>query len=75
MKDREFIIKDFVNGWEWHDITDESVAQIFCEEELEVPSECIDTLECHHKAIKLSLSKDKSYRGEDWYVNLIRQVS
>ena len=75
MRDTEFVIKEFSNGWEWNDIVDEEVAQIFCEEELEVPSEYIDLLECHHQAIKLCLHRDKSYFREDWYVNLQRQAS
>lgn len=74
MKDREFMIRKFTNGWDWNDIIDERSAQIFCEEELEVPHEYIDVLECHHGAIKLLLHRDKSYWRDDWYVNLQREA-
>jgi len=75
MKDREFIIENLFNAWSWNDIIDESTALIFCQEELDVPLEYIDGLQCHHQSIKLVLCRDKTYRGEDWYVNLIRHAS
>ena len=75
MKDREFIIKELFNGWNFNDIINEEIALTFCEEELEVPCEYIDMLECQDRAIKLLLRRDRSYWRDDWYVNLKREAS
>jgi hypothetical protein len=72
MKETMFVIKDLENGWVWQDIHDEDVAYLYCNEELEVPEECIEALCCDEQAIRLSLHRDRRYFSDDWFVNLQR---
>ena len=72
MKETTFIIKELDNGWVWQDISDEDTAQIYCSEELEVPGEWIEELECYNEAFRLSLHRSRHYVSDDWYVNLQR---
>lgn len=75
MNETTFVIKRLDNGWDWPDITDETAAELYCAEELEVPSELIEELYCVNDAIKLSLQRSREYFRDDWYVNLQRVAS
>jgi hypothetical protein len=72
MKETTFIIKKLDFGWYWQDIVNEYDAHTYCAEELEVPQEWIEEVECFERAFKLSLYRSRSYFNEDWYVNLRR---
>ena len=72
MKETTFVIKDLDNGWVWQDIRDEDTAYLYCNEELEVPDNLIEELECYNEMIRISLYRDKRYFAEDWFVNLQR---
>lgn len=74
MKETTFVIQHLDNGWDWPDIySDEIAAEYFCEE-LEVPEELIESVECYEGAMMISLTPDRCYFREDWYVNLQRSA-
>lgn len=75
MKETTFVIKELDNGWVWQDIHDEDTAYLYCNEELEVPEEWIEELDCDNDAIRISLHRDKRYFTDDWFVNLQRLSS
>lgn len=75
MNETRFLIKRLDNGWGWPDITDETAAEIYCSEELEVPMELVEELHCVNNAIKISLQRSRTYVRDDWYVNLQRVAS
>lgn len=74
MKETTFLIRKLDNGWDWLDIYSEDVATLYCCEELEVPEDLIEDVECFEGAMKLSLVPDRSYYREDWFVNLQRSA-
>lgn len=74
MKETTFLIRKLDNGWDWLDIYSEDVAVLYCCEELEVPEDLIEDVECFEGAMKLSLVPDRSYYREDWFVNLQRSA-
>lgn len=75
MKETTFVIKELDNGWVWQDILDDDTAYVYCNEELEVPEECIEELQCYNEAIRISLHRDRRYFTDDWFVNLQRLSS
>lgn len=72
MKETTFLIRNLDNGWDWLDIRDEADAAQYLCEELEVPEELIEDVECCGEALRLSLIRDRRYFREDWFVNLQR---
>ncbi len=72
MKETIFLIRRLDNGWDWLDIHSDDIAVQYLCEELEVPEEVIEDVECFEGAMKLSLVRDVAYKREDWYVNLQR---
>ena len=75
MSETLFIINNLDYGWVWQDIVDEDVACMYCQDELEVPQELIESLEFRHSSIRLVLYRERSHFGDDWYVNLQRIAS
>ncbi len=74
MKDNVFVIRSLDNGWDWPDIDNENDIELYCLEELEVPEELIDNVACFDHAFQLTLKRERSYRRDDWYVNLLRSA-
>lgn len=72
MRDTVFVIKELDNGWTWHDIFSTDDIYGYCEEELEIPTESINSINCYENAFEVRLKKDRSMFREDWYVNLQR---
>lgn len=72
MKENIFLIRDLDNGWDWPDMYSNNDVEQYCLEELEVPEEHIDEVECLNDAFQLTLKRQRSYHNDDWYVNLIR---
>ncbi|MEA3374298.1 MAG: hypothetical protein U9Q62_11500 [Campylobacterota bacterium] len=72
MSETTFIVKSLENGWMWQDMRSDDDLLVYCSEELEVPDELIDELECYEHAFKVALHRDRSYFNDDWYVNLQR---
>lgn len=72
MYEREFIIDANNQELEYFCRLDDTYAHSVCENELEIPQECIKKIECYDDAFKVYLTKSRSYYREDWYVNLQR---
>ena len=67
-----FTIKELDNGWGWPDIETTSDGVCFCEEELEIPRQFLKEIQLYEDEMQVTLSRDKSYVHDDWYVNLSR---
>ncbi|MCJ7765934.1 MAG: hypothetical protein MUP09_08355 [Thiovulaceae bacterium] len=74
MKDNVFLIRSLDDGWDWPDIVSESDLELYCLEELEVPQDYIDGVKYLNHAFQLTLKRQRSYRRDDWYVNLRRSA-
>ena len=74
MKDNVFMIHSLDNGWDWPDMYSEHDIESYCLEELEVPQEHIDEVECYNNVFQLTLKRQRSYHNDDWYVNLLRSA-
>ena len=72
MSEREFLISANNPELELFDALNDSFAQSVCENELEIPQECIKKVECYEDAFKVYLTHSRSYYRDDWYVNLQR---
>lgn len=75
MSETIFMVKSLENGWVWQDLRNQDDLFIYCCEELEVPDELIDEVECYGDAFKVSLHRDRSYFNDDWFVQLQRIAS
>ena len=64
MKSREFTIKT--------EIYDESLIEDYIFEDLEVPEDCVESLQISDSYVNIKLSSNKRYFNDDWYVNLQR---
>ncbi len=74
MKDNVFVIRSLDSGWDWPDMYSESDIELYCLEELEVPEEHIEEVQCLNNAFQLTLKRERSYHRDDWYVNLMRSA-
>jgi len=72
MYEREFLVDANNQELECFCNLDKTYAQSICENELEIPQECIKKIECYDDAFKIYLTKSRSYYRDDWYVNLQR---
>jgi len=68
----KFKIKELDNGWQWPDMESLSDCESFCQEELEIPQEYLETIKLYKEEMHLVLSRDRAYVRDDWYVNLSR---
>lgn len=72
MKSRELNILRENFDIDYDDSLDENLIQECLEEEFDVPSECIESLNIYDEHIHIKLASDKRYFNDDWYVNLQR---
>lgn len=72
MLEREFVIAADHEELEFFYDMDVECAQSICENNLEIPSECIKRIECYEDAFKVFLNNSRKYYRDDWYVNLQR---
>ena len=72
MSEREFLIDTNNPELELFCDLDDSFAKSICENELEIPEECIKKIECYEEAFKVYLTPTRKYYRDDWYVNLQR---
>jgi len=72
MKTREFIIT--TDNLEVDYVADLSIDLLeeYLVEDLEVPQECIDSLNIYDNYVNIKLNPKKRYFNDDWYVNLQR---
>ncbi len=72
MLEREFIINPAHEELGFFCDLDEEGAKSICENDLEIPQDCIKKIECYEDAFKIYLKNTRKYYREDWYVNLQR---
>ncbi|MDF1883258.1 hypothetical protein JHD49_04830 [Sulfurimonas sp. SAG-AH-194-C21] len=72
MLEREFTIDANNLDLTIYESLDDSYAQSLCENELEIPEECIRKIECYENVFKIYLAPSRKYFRDDWYVNLQR---
>ncbi len=72
MSEREFLIDANNPNLELFCDLDDDFAKSICENELEIPEECIKKIECYEEAFKVYLTPTRKYYRDDWYVNLQR---
>ena len=72
MHEREFTIDANSPELEFFYDLDDICAKSICENDLEIPGECIKKIECYDDAFKIYLTQSRKYYRDDWYVNLTR---
>lgn len=72
MKKREFKISTHKSGLLDFNDLDLDIVEEYLIEDLEVPTECIDSLELLDESVHIVLTHDQFYFNDDWYVNLQR---
>jgi len=72
MYEREFTIDPNNPELELFCDLDDEYAHSICENELEIPTECIQKIKCYDDVFKIYLTKSRKYFSDDWYVNLQR---
>jgi len=71
-KSREFVISTENLEIEYEYLLDANMLEDYVFEELEIPTECIDSLEISQERLNIKLSQGRHYFNDDWYVNLQR---
>jgi len=69
---REFTVSANNPELEFFYDLDDACAQSICENELNIPQECIKKIVCYEDVFKVYLTQSRSYFRDDWYVNLQR---
>jgi hypothetical protein len=72
MLEREFVVNADHQELEFYYDMNEECAHSICENDLEIPQDCIKRIECYDDAFKVYLKNTRKYYREDWYVNLQR---
>jgi hypothetical protein len=72
MLEREFVIRADSEGLEFYYDLDMECAKSICENDLEIPRECIKKIICYDDAFRVQLTNSRKYYRDDWYVNLQR---
>ena len=72
MKTREFILSTENFDLDYDTSLNMDLIQECIAEDLEIPSECIESLNICDEYVNIKLSKSKRYFNDDWYVNLQR---
>ena len=72
MKTREFILVTKNLDLEYSEELNNHLIEEYITNDLEVPIECIESLNISKKQVNIKLSKSKRYFNDDWYVNLQR---
>ncbi len=72
MKTREFTLSTDTLDIDYDNYLSIELIEEYIIEDLEVPQECIQSLNIHDKHIDIKLDPKKRYFNDDWYVNLQR---
>ena len=72
MKTREFIIKTESLELDYDCKLNNNLIEEYIFEDLEVPLECIESMNIANDYVNIKLSSSKRYFNDDWYVNLQR---
>lgn len=66
-----FLIKEFEDGYDIHDLIHEDIAYCYCEEVLEIPEEKIESIQMTDEGMEIQLqSLEVEDIQDDWFVNL-----
>ncbi|MEA2099390.1 MAG: hypothetical protein U9P72_04585 [Campylobacterota bacterium] len=74
MKTREFILTNDNFDIEYGTNPSTDLIEEYLIEDLEVPQDCIESLNIYDNYVNIKLDSTKRYFNDDWYVNL-RRVS
>lgn len=72
MKAREFTINTNTLNFDYESAIYADLIEEYIEQDLEVPSEFIESLNIDDTYINIKLSPTREYFNDDWYVNLQR---
>lgn len=72
MKSREFFIKTETLDLEYESEVCADLIEEYIEQDLEVPTEFIESLNIQDSYVNIKLSPTREYFNDDWYVNLQR---
>ncbi|MEA3330858.1 MAG: hypothetical protein U9Q29_04110 [Campylobacterota bacterium] len=72
MKTREFTIRTDNLELDYDSHLNMELIEDYIVEDLEVPHDCIDSLNIYDTHVNIKLSPTKRYFNDDWYVNLQR---
>ena len=72
MKTREFTINTESLELDYDKNLNMNLIEDYVFEDLEVPYECIESLNVYDEYVNIKLSPTKRYFNDDWYVNLQR---
>lgn len=72
MKTREFKIHTESLNLDYDDNLNRNLIEEYVIEDLEVPQDCIKSLEVYNDYVDIKLSTTQRYFNDDWYVNLQR---
>ncbi|MBN2817129.1 MAG: hypothetical protein JXQ67_10635 [Campylobacterales bacterium] len=71
-KSREFVISTETLSVEYDYLLDANMLEEYVFEELEIPKECIKSLNISEESLNIKLLPTRTYFNDDWYVNLLR---
>ena len=72
MKTREFILTTENFDLDYNQRLDNELIEEYITQDLEIPTECIESVKIQADQVNIKLSKSKRYFNDDWYVNLQR---
>lgn len=72
MKTREFTLKTENLNLEYESEVCADLIEEYIEQDLEIPSEFIESLYIQASYVNIKLSPTREYFNDDWYVNLYR---
>ncbi|MEA3370945.1 MAG: hypothetical protein U9Q40_06355 [Campylobacterota bacterium] len=72
MKTREFTFKTQTLEIDYNSDLTVELIEDYIYEDLEVPQECIESLNISNRYVNIKLSHTQRYFNDDWYVNLQR---
>jgi len=72
MKTREFLITTDKLDLDYVSDLSIDIIEEYITEYLEVPHDCIDSLNIYDSCVNIKLTSKKRYFNDDWYVNLQR---
>lgn len=72
MKTREFTINTDDLEFDYESSVCADLIEEYIEQDLEVPTEFIESLKINDKYVNIKLSQSREYFNDDWYVNLQR---
>ncbi len=68
-----FLLKEFENGYDIHELRYEEEAWLYCTNTLEIPNEKIDSISVTNDGMEIILTNlDNEDIKDDWFISLYR---